>query len=170
MSGTWGELTAKELYPILVNTRNLEIGLFWQRSNYFLALNSAIAFGFFNLHEARYVWIFALLGLLSSLLWVWVCLGSKYWQTRWEQRLMDFENEISPGLAFFSALPDRIRSDVQRGFDFGTLGLIQRSLYDLAKRRKPSVSYSMIRLAGIFVIGWLALIVVLAFADSPVGG
>jgi len=159
--------SAKELYQTLISTRNLEVNLFWQRSNYFLALNTAIAFGFFNLREAKYVWTFALLGFLSSILWLWVCLGSKFWQTRWEQRLMDFEKtEISSSLAFFAADSDRIRQDVQKAFLSQTLGPIQRLLYDLARRRKPSVSYSMIRLAGIFIIGWGVLIAFLV-SGSP---
>jgi hypothetical protein len=92
--------TVRDLYQILINTRNLEVSLFWQRSNYFLRLNTGIGFGFFNLREPRYIWTFAILGLFSSILWFWGCLGSKYWQTRWEQRLMDFENErVSAELA-----------------------------------------------------------------------
>ena len=42
----------KDLYKTLLDTRNLEISLFWQRSNYFLVLNTGIAFGFFNLKTA----------------------------------------------------------------------------------------------------------------------
>jgi len=42
-------MEVKDLYKTLLDTRNLEINLFWQRSNYFLVLNTGIAFGFFNL-------------------------------------------------------------------------------------------------------------------------
>ena len=34
-----------ELYKIAIQTRNLELGFFWQRSNYFLVLNTALATG-----------------------------------------------------------------------------------------------------------------------------
>src|SRR5688572_6711091 len=91
----------KDVHSTLVATRNLEIGLFWQRANYFLVLNSAMALGFFNLKETTYALVLALMGLSSSILWVLVCLGGKYWQTRWEQRLMDFESHHLPGLALF---------------------------------------------------------------------
>src|SRR5262245_24423130 len=100
----------KDLYGTLLATPNFEIGLFWQRSNYFLVLNTGIAFGFFNLKESKYAPIFVAMGLVSSALWFWVCLGAKYWQTRWEQRLMDFETHHLAGLDFFAADRDRIQS------------------------------------------------------------
>ncbi|ENN6985946.1 hypothetical protein ACAB91_004506 [Vibrio parahaemolyticus] len=43
-----------EAYKIALETRNMEIKLFWQRSNYFLALNAALALGFFRLTEGYY--------------------------------------------------------------------------------------------------------------------
>jgi hypothetical protein len=79
----------KDLYRTLLDTRNLEISLFWQRSNYFLVLNSGIAFGFFNSMKPRFAIIFAVIGFVASVLWFWVCLGSKFWQARWEHRLFD---------------------------------------------------------------------------------
>jgi hypothetical protein len=152
-------IEVKDLYSTLIATRNLEINLFWQRSNYFLVLNSGIVFGFFNLKETRYAIIFGLMGIITSALWFWVCLGSKFWQTRWEQRLLDFENEYLPGLDFFSAKPDRILSDVRRGLAFQHLGPIQDRIYRLSLR-KPSVSFSMTLLSGVFVFGWLAFVIV----------
>ncbi len=156
----------KDLYATLIATRNLEINLFWQRSNYFLVLNSGIVFGFFNLKDTRYGVIFGLMGMVASLLWFWVCLGSKFWQTRWEQRLLDFENQNLPGIEFFAAKPARIRSDVERGFAFERLGRFQKAVYKLAMR-KPSVSYSMIRLSAVFVLGWLAFLVLFLATGGP---
>lgn len=149
----------KDLYQTLINTRNFEINLFWQRSNYFLVLNTGLVVAFFNISNNRYKGVFALVGLLVSTLWFWVCLGSKFWQTRWETRLTDFENEYLRGLDFFSANRERIDSDVKRGFEGQTLGLVQRSVYNLA-HRKPSVSYSMIRLSALFILAWLIFIII----------
>ena len=73
----------EDLYHILIDARNLEVNLFWQRSNYFLVLNSGIVLAFFNVKEPIYVRTFAALGLVASLLWFWACLASKYWQTFW---------------------------------------------------------------------------------------
>ncbi len=160
----------KDLYKTLLDTRNLEINLFWQRSNYFLVLNSGIAFGFFNLKDQKFSVIFAFMGLLASALWFWVCLGGKYWQTRWEQRLLEFEREYMPGLDFFGASPERIHADVEKGLAFHELRWTQRLIYRLALKQKPSVSYSMIRLSALFVIGWVAFILIsLLLGRSPIG-
>lgn len=162
-------MEVKDLYKTLVDTRNLEINLFWQRSNYFLVLNTGIAFGFINLKDGKFAVIFAGIGLLASLLWFWVCLGSKFWQTRWEQRLLEFEREHMPGLDFFGASPERIRADVENGLEFHKLRWAQRVFYRLALN-KPSVSYSMIRLSALFVIGWVAFIVIsIVLGKSPIG-
>jgi lipoprotein signal peptidase len=59
----------KDLYKTLLDTRNLEINLFWQRSNYFLVLNTGIAFGFFNLTKPMYRIAFAIMGIIASFLW-----------------------------------------------------------------------------------------------------
>lgn len=157
MSGS--EIGTKDLYQTLLETRNLEIKLFWERSNYFLVLNSAIALGFFNMTERRYALVFAVMGILASTLWFWVCLGGKFWQTRWEQRLADFEAEHLASLEFFGASRERISKDVERGLAFDRLGWLQGAIYKLALKRKPSVSYSMIRLSVLFVVGWAAFIV-----------
>lgn len=162
-------IEVKDLYKTLLDTRNLEINLFWQRSNYFLVLNTGIAFGFFNLKDGKFAVIFAVMGLLASLLWFWVCLGGKFWQTRWEQRLLEFEREHMPGLDFFGASPERIRADVEKGLAFNELRWTQRLVYKLVLN-KPSVSYSMIRLSALFVTGWVAFIIILiVLGKSPIG-
>jgi len=42
-----------EAHRVAKEARNLEITLFWQRSNYFLVLSTAIAAGFFSLRDAK---------------------------------------------------------------------------------------------------------------------
>jgi hypothetical protein len=150
--------SVKDLHATLVSIRNFEIGLFWQRSNYFLALNSGIALGFFNLKDGAYAWIFAVMGFLTSVLWLWVCLGGKYWQTRWEQRLMDFETQHLPGLAFFAADRGRIQSDVERGLNFHPARGLKRWVYKAALHLRPSVSLAMIMLAGLFTAAWMIVV------------
>ena len=59
----------KDLYKNVLDTRNFEISFFWQRSNYFLVLNSALALGFFGLKTRSYEPWLAGFGLLVSLLW-----------------------------------------------------------------------------------------------------
>lgn len=111
MEGT--KIEDKDLYRIAVDTRNLEITLFWQRCNYFLVLNSALALGFFNLKAPEYSMLLAVLGLITSGLWFAVSLGSKFWQARWEYRLSQIEKQLVPGLDFFSADRTTAKRDVE---------------------------------------------------------
>ena len=63
----------KDLYKVLLDTRNLEINLFWQRSNYFLALNTGIALGFFNLRTPTGRFTFA---MVAAMLQGWERVGA----------------------------------------------------------------------------------------------
>jgi hypothetical protein len=156
----------RDFYKVLIDTRNLEINLFWQRSNYFLVLNTGIAFGFFNLKEPRYIWAMAVFGLMASILWVGVSLGGKYWHTRWEQRLHDFETKHFPDLMFFAAPRERADQDVSRGLHSFGSNWSKRLIYEMVPW-KPSVSYSMILLALLFVCGWVVLIGMLIHSGTP---
>jgi hypothetical protein len=51
----------KDIYKYVLDTRNFEISLFWQRSNYFLVLNSALAVGFFSLKSTKFMYLLAAL-------------------------------------------------------------------------------------------------------------
>jgi hypothetical protein len=84
----------KDIYKNVLDTRNFEISFFWQRSNYFLVLNSALALGFFSLKMRSYEYGLAVFGLLVSLLWCGVNLGSKFWQSVWENRLSKIEKKL----------------------------------------------------------------------------
>jgi len=69
----------KKLDIALIN-RNFEIGLFWQRSNYFLVLNSAIAIAFFSFlgndnNSKAIPIVMAGFGLIVSCLWLRVLFG-----------------------------------------------------------------------------------------------
>jgi hypothetical protein len=161
-------IDTKDLYKTLIDTRNFEISLFWQRSNYFLVLNSGLALGFFNLDKSIYALGLALFGLVASLLWFAVCLGGKFWQTRWEQRLLDFEKEHLWHLQFFAATPDRHRNDVDEGLRFHKAGWLKRLVNRLVLW-KPSVSYSMIWLSAIFVFAWVGFIAAFAISDARLG-
>ncbi len=154
-------LDGLEAYKIALDTRNMEIGLFWQRSNYFLVLNAALAIGFFRLAENKYVILLATLGALVSFLWYQVNLGSKYWQSRWEHRLKLKEEEIAPELQYFSADWDVIQKDVEESLNYShkNKGKFQKWL-DKETLKKPSVSYNMTLLSFIFLIGWVVLIII----------
>jgi len=107
-----------ELYKMAAQTRNMEIALFWQRSNYFLVINTAIAAGFFTLENQRSAILFSIMGIFVALLWVEVNLGSKFWQLRWERRLAMPEDDLGPGIDLFSASWETVREDVTYSFGF----------------------------------------------------
>ena len=142
----------KELYKTLIDTRNLEINLFWQRSNYFLVLNTGIGLAFFNA-STRFAVALSVIGMFASVLWFWVCLGGKFWQVRWEQKLAEFERQHMPELEFFNVTNERLKNEVERGLASKDRPWRQRLIYSWVMHR-PSVSYSMMRLSLLFVIGW----------------
>ncbi|MGA7491641.1 MAG: hypothetical protein WB930_20045 [Syntrophobacteraceae bacterium] len=150
----------KDIYKVALDTRNVEISLFWQRSNYFLVLNSALALGFFNLKMPLYALFLAVFGFLASWLWYRVNLGSKYWQSRWEYRLRETEKKIDPNLKFFYVDDRRIfDSDVEASMKFYEHKALQLWL-DRQILKKPSVTYNMILLSIMFQLGWSILFVV----------
>jgi hypothetical protein len=155
-------MNEQDVYKIALDTRNFEIGLFWQRTNYFLALNTALAVGFFNLQGRAYPLLLALLGLIVSILWYQVALGSKFWQSRWENRLRVVEQRIGHNLELFSADWNTIRTDVAESLGSGNHKGFQRFL-DTQILKKYSVSYNMTLLSLLFVATWTLLFVLKVF-------
>ncbi|HGH6012980.1 TPA: hypothetical protein AB5H67_003567, partial [Vibrio cholerae] len=151
-----------EAYKIALETRNMEIKLFWQRSNYFLALNAALALGFFRLDGSGYAYALACFGILVSYLWFRVNLGSKYWQSRWEERLKIQEQSAAPGLDFFSASKATIQQDVENSLN-GVFSNDSEFKIWLNKQilKKPSVSDAMSQLSLVFIAGWFVLLILL---------
>ena len=97
-----------ERFKIVLATRNFEIELFWKRSSYFLALNTALATalaaGLFALPDESERELFGfLLKLLGGICfvgsficfaWMRVTLGSKYWSSHWEQVIIKEQKYI----------------------------------------------------------------------------
>ena len=141
--------------------------MFWQRSNYFLVLNTAIALGFFNLQDHEFLRIYSLIlavfGILVSYLWYRVNLGGKFWQCRWEQRLSEVEKVLMPSAKFFAADYEIIISDVKNSLSLGRDKSRFRRWLDTQILSKPSVSISMIHLSLLFIFGWLIVIVINIF-------
>ena len=146
----------KDILELAVDTRSFEISLFWQRSNYFLILNTALAVGFFRTSGLTSLGL-ALFGFLTSLIWYRVCLGSKFWQSRWEQRLAKAEQRVAPNLGFFAAEWSLVYADVQASVaGSGHKGFFRKWI-DRQILKKPSVSYNMIILSMLFMAGWACI-------------
>lgn len=163
----------KDIYKYVLDTRNLEISLFWQRSNYFLVLNTGLAIGFLNLKSDIYSFMLALFGFVVSMLWYRVNLGSKYWQSRWEHKLALIERRIAPDLKCFDTTRAITDDDVRNSIwpRSGEKRLFQRHIEQVMLNEKPSVSYNMILLSFCFMFGWVALVfarIDIIFIDNDV--
>ena len=150
------EISKKDLYNIALETRNFEISLFWQRSNYFLALNTAIAVGFFFKANKEYQLWLGIFGCLVSLLWISINFGSKFWQSRWENRLKIAEENFDCEINYFSADWSAIKNDVEESLRFSNHGSIRRFV-DKLILLKPSVSFIMTLLSILFGCLWILL-------------
>ena len=157
-------ISTEKIYDIALQTRNLEINLFWQRCNYFLVLNSALAVGFFNIKDQVLLIPTAFLGLVVCVLWYRVALGSKYWQERWEYCLRRTESDLrdkkiyNSQIPLFSAKWQEIRDDVRESLQANRHTGLERIIDDQIMT-KPSVTLSMFYLVISFGIAWIGLIV-----------
>ncbi|MDY7026588.1 MAG: hypothetical protein SVC26_09675 [Pseudomonadota bacterium] len=156
----------EEVFKLAVSTRQFEIQMFWQRSNYFMILNTAIAVGFFSLKNESYAPVLAALGAAVSMLWYFVSLGGKYWQSRWEEAASRLESECAPEAKLFAATKDEVHQEVEASLVKGRHRGFQKWL-DGQILKKPSVSYQMTFLSFFFVIFWgLVLVVFILMGPS----
>lgn len=153
---TQKSLTPKSIdsFSYAYQTRNLEINLFWQRSNYFLVVNTAIAAGaVLKITAAEpFSAIIALFGMAVSYLWYKVNLGSKFWHIRWEHKLKTLEKEIDPSLHLFNTTREMVTNEVQEDFQEGLqtgkkLGYLNRRIL-----AAPSVTRQMTLLSLVFLL------------------
>ncbi|MCG5496033.1 hypothetical protein [Ectothiorhodospira variabilis] len=149
----------------------MEIELFWKRSGYFMALNTAIAVGFFSIDDRTYAGILAFVGAAVCLIWYFVTLGSKFWQSRWEERARQLEEELNgiseQRMRLFSASWEELRADVQASLDNNEHKQF-RKFFNWQVMKKPSVSFQMSLLSLAFFLFWIAVFVVHAFVAQPV--
>lgn len=160
-----GSLKPIDLYNVAIETRNFEIKLFWERCNYFLVLNSGLAFAYFGIKDQNYLLPVALFGVVVCFFWLQVALGSKFWQSRWEQAIHDLEKQyfddqrIAVGVRLFSASPAEVKQTVETSFQYWDHHWFA-SWIDRGVIKKPSVSLAMMKLILIFLAGWVGLALV----------
>ena len=148
-----------EAYRTAREARNLEVNLFWQRSNYFLVLSTAIGAAFFSLKGLTYSITLASFGVVVGFLWLATNLGSKFWQSRWERRLQVVEMKLRADMNLHSASWETVQSDVLESFSFRNRGRLH-SAYKKLVLLKPSVTMVMTGLSCAFVVFWVAVILV----------
>lgn len=78
---------------VALDNRAFEIQLFWQRSNYFLVLMTALGVAAFSVKDIIFSPIVSLLTTTASYFWFRTNLGSKFWQESWEVEVVSLAKE-----------------------------------------------------------------------------
>ena len=170
-----------ERFKITLETRNFEIELFWKRCNYFLALNTAVMVGFFvfqsriegaiyDLEVPTLMFSFLLTSIGFAVSWAWteVTAGGKYWQSHWEQVVIEMQESIgfhkADGLDYFSVEGTKERVMKNLGVKNEKMSFltsccpISKEGYDKWVLTKPSVSHWMHITAMSFSLVWIYLV------------
>ena len=159
-------------FKIVLETRNFEIGLFWQRCNYFLVLNTALAVGVFlffrdgGMPSLLFPFLICVAGFFVCLAWIKVGLGSKYWQSHWEQIAIEEQESIgfcrSRGRDYFSIGGTKARVKKNLFLADAEESKFLGICYKQQVLKKPSVSRWMHRTAVGFLVAWVSLGVLFA--------
>ena len=160
---------ALERFKLILQTRNFEIEMFWKRCNYFLVLNTALAVGVFALFGGDngkvspfVLPLLFLVGACVCFAWIKVGLGSKYWQSHWEQVAIEEQKTIgfceSRDRDYFSIGGTKARVNENLFSHDKKIGLWD-TYYNRCVLRKPSVSRWMHRTAVFFFGVWAVMLV-----------
>jgi Flp pilus assembly protein TadB len=135
------KITSKEEYETSLDTRKLEIRLFWQRSLFFWGFIAAAFIAFSTLYgyyHKGYAILIAGFGVICSLVWTLANRGSKRWQENWESKVDILEKELSSNL-------------------FSVVEPLQKKKPKIYMARKYSVSKLVIALSDFILIIWLII-------------
>lgn len=127
-------------FDIAHENRKLEIQLFWQRSLFFWGFVAAALIGYVGAlkENAHLTIVFALFGLVCSIVWSQGNRGSKYWQEYWEKKV-NFYQHHSTGNIFYDRKPTIPR------------------LWEMFEGRRISVSKLTMALSDFTVFLWCVL-------------
>lgn len=162
MSGNVSESVDKpsEL-KIALDNRMFEIQMFWQRSNYFLVLITALGVGVFTIKSDGMALLIAVFAVFSSYYWYKTNLGSKFWQESWEVEVISLaaSEQIASFNRSSSDIVDQVKVSLQSGWSIGGKNKIHRYI-DRKIAEKPSVSYYMIMLSLTSTVLWVIVSIV----------
>ncbi len=147
---------------IALENRTFEIQMFWQRSNYFLVLITAIGVAVFTIKESSLATIMSGFGSLSSYYWYKTNLGSKFWQESWEVEVVKLAS--IEGIASFERSTADIKRQVEKSFEDSWEGGSKNKVhryFDREISKKPSVSYYMILLSVASTLLWTLVTLIL---------
>lgn len=94
----------REALKIALETRTLEINLYWKRSAYFVAFISVVFIGYYKIgcNEHLLKTLLAGMGFLLSVLWYAANRASKFWQENWEAHIKELS--IKLGIPIFGII------------------------------------------------------------------
>jgi len=145
--------TPSEL-QIALDNRAFELQLFWQRSNYFLVLMTALGIGAFTVKDRLFAALVAFFAAVCSYLWFKTNLGSKFWQESWEVEVTILAHEL--GVRSFEKTTKEVTDQVTNALGVGRPS--DASWFKLWINRqivtKPSVTNHMILLSLLSVLFW----------------
>ena len=87
---------ALELYKLVAETRKFEIDNFWKRALFFWGALAILLVGYFQVKEqySDYLIFISFLTCVYTLIFSLSLRGSKFWQENWEQKVLDFQNQL----------------------------------------------------------------------------
>lgn len=93
---TTDEKAEKQL-DLSVQTRDIEIELFWKRSLFFWGFIAAAFTGYAALRQANsdLALVIACFGMVCAFAWALLNRGSKYWQESWETKVERYEVDVT---------------------------------------------------------------------------
>lgn len=140
---------------IALDNRAFEIQLFWQRSNYFLVLITALGIGTFSIKDALFAALASVFATISSFLWFRTNLGSRFWQESWEAEVELLAREEK--IRSFERPASEIRDQVIRSLSASGKRSFFRRWIDRQIVKKPSVTSQMIYLSLTSTAIWLTV-------------
>lgn len=133
---------------IALDNRAFEIQLFWQRSNYFMALMTALGVGVFAIKDTKYALLISIFATITSWYWYKTNLGSKFWHESWEVEVVNLAKE--QGIRSFERPTLEVIDQVKKSLEDASASLKRnfvRRWLDRQILKKPSVSHYMILLS-----------------------
>lgn len=153
--------TAATELKVALDNRAFEIQLFWQRSNYFLVLMTALGVATFSIKDILFSPIIAALATAASYFWFRTNLGSKFWQESWEVEVVALAKEQN--IRSFERPTSEVIEQVRKSLDIGETGgskTVIRKWIDRRIAKKYSVTYNMILLSMIATLMWSIVTIV----------
>lgn len=140
---------------VALKNREFELSLFWQRSNYFLVLNTALGVAAFSARTALVGAMITAFGILVCWLWYRTNLGSRFWHVFWESEVERLAPKYELKSFEFSTAEIKaiVRRNVQPESSPWWRGWIDKGVLE-----KPSVTIHMIYLSLAALLFWLLIL------------